>query len=147
MAYQAGTLANPDRFIDNHDRKEKTVDLKKVLEDFDAAYNEAFNQGDAAGCAAFFTEDVILLAPDQPMIRGRRAFEEIYRSRMENSGGGTHSNELVEYGVEGDLAYQVGTFAITDTNSPEQGKFVNILRRQPDGTWKVTVSIFNSDGP
>ncbi|MGA7455298.1 MAG: hypothetical protein WBW73_30010 [Rhodoplanes sp.] len=49
------------------------MDMKKVLEDFDAAYNKAFNQGDAAGCAAFFTEDVILLAPDQPMTRGKRA--------------------------------------------------------------------------
>ena len=81
------------------------------------------------------------------MIRGRKAFEEIYQSRMDTSRGGTHSNELVEYGVEGDLAYQVGTFAITGTNPTEQGKFVNILRRQADGTWKVTVSIFNSDRP
>ena len=123
------------------------MDMKKVLEDFDAAYNEAFNRGDAAGCAAFFTEDVILMAPDQPMTRGKKAFEEIYQSRMDKSSGGTHSNKLVEYGVEGDLAYQVGTFAITGTNPPEQGKFLNILRRQADGTWKVTVSMFNSDGP
>jgi ketosteroid isomerase-like protein len=123
------------------------MDMKKVLEDFDTAYNEAFNRGDAAGCAAFFSEDVILLAPDQPMIRGRKAFEEIYQSRMDTSSGGTHSNELVEFGVEGDLAYQVGTYAITGTNPAEQGKFVNILRRQADGTWKVTVPIFNSDRP
>jgi ketosteroid isomerase-like protein len=123
------------------------MDLKKVLEDFDAAYNKAFNQGDAAGCAAFFTQDVILLAPDQPMTRGRMAFEEVYQSRMDKSSGGTHSNRLVDYGAEGDLAYQVGTFAITGANPPEQGKFVNILRRQADGTWKVTVSIFNSDRP
>lgn len=123
------------------------MDMKKFLEDFDAAYNEAFNRGDAAGCAAFFSEDIILMAPDQPMIRGRKAFEEIYRSRMDTSGGGTHSNALVEYGVEGDLAYQVGTYAITGTDPAEQGKFVNVLKRQADGTWKVAVSIFNSDKP
>jgi len=123
------------------------MDMKKFLEDFDAAYNEAFNQGDVAACAAFFTEDVVLLAPGEPMSRGRKAFEDTYRTRMEISGGGTHSNELVEYGVDGDLAYQIGTFAINDTNPAEQGKFVNILKRQPDGTWKVAVSIFNSDKP
>lgn len=127
--------------------KEKTMGMKKVLEDFDAAYNKAFNRGDAAGCAAFFTDDVILLAPDQPMIRGNRAFQELYQSRMDDSSGGTHSNQLVEYGVEGDMAYQVGTYAITGTDPSEEGKFVNILRRQPDGTWKVFVSIFNSDKP
>jgi uncharacterized protein (TIGR02246 family) len=123
------------------------MDMRKFLEDFDAGYNEAFNRGDAAGCAAFFSEDVVLMAPDQPMTRGRKTFEETYRSRMEQSTGGTHSNELVEYGVDGDLAYQIGTYAVTGTNAPEQGKFLNILKRQADGTWKVAVSIFNSDGP
>ena len=123
------------------------MDMKKVLEDFDAAYNKAFNQGDAAGCAAFFTKDVMLLAPDQPMARGKKAFEEIYRSRMDQTSGGTHSNKLLAYGVEGDLAYQVGAYAITGTNPAEQGKFVNILRRQADGTWKVSVSIFNHAPP
>jgi ketosteroid isomerase-like protein len=87
--------------------------MKKVLEDFDAAYNKAFDQGDASGCASFFTENVLLMAPDQPMTRGKKAFEEIYRSRMDKSSGGTHSNNLVEYGV-------VGTFAITGTNQPSR---------------------------
>ncbi len=123
------------------------MDMKEILEDFDDAYNKAFNRGDAAGCAAFFSEDVILMAPNQPMTRGKAAFEEIYRSRMDNSSGGTHSNALVEYGVEGDLAYQVGTYAVSGANPPEQGKFVNVLKCQPDGTWKVAVSIFNSDTP
>jgi hypothetical protein len=31
------------------------MEMKTILEDFDAAYNEAFNRGDAAGCASFFT--------------------------------------------------------------------------------------------
>ena len=121
------------------------MDMKEILEDFDAAYNDAFNRGDAAGCAAFFTEDVVLIAPDQPIIRGRQAFEDIYRTRMANSASGTHTNELVEYGVEGDMAYQIGTFAVEGVSPSEQGKFVNVLKRQPDGTWKVAVSIFTTD--
>lgn len=123
------------------------MDMKKTLEDFDDAYNEAFNRGDAAGCAAFFSDDIILMAPGQPMTRGKAAFEEIYRTRMEVSPDARHTNDLVEFGVEGDMAYQVGTFALTGTDLSEQGKFLNILKRQTDGTWKVTVSIFNSDRP
>lgn len=123
------------------------MDMKKILEDFDAAYNEAFDRGDAAGCAAFFTEDVILMPPGEPMTRGRQAFEDTYRDRMTKATGGTHKNSLVEYGVEGDMAYQVGTYAIEGANPPEKGKFLNVLKRQTDGTWKVAVSIFNSDLP
>lgn len=121
------------------------MDMKKTLEDFHAAYNDAFNEGHAAKCASFFTEDVALLAPGQPMTRGRKAFEGTYRSRMNEASGGTHSNALVEFGVEGDLAYEIGTYAVTGSNPTEEGKFVNVLKRQPDGSWKVAVSIFNSD--
>jgi ketosteroid isomerase-like protein len=66
---------------------------------------------------------------------------------MADSGGGTHSNELVEYGVEGDMAYQIGTYAVAGASPSEQGKFLNVLKRQADGTWKVAVSMFNSDKP
>ena len=127
------------------DGKNKTLDMRKMLEGFHAAYNDAFNRGDAAGCAALFADDVTLLPPGEPMIRGRDAFEQSYRSRIRKNSGGNHRNALIEYGVDGDLAYEIGTFAVEDTNPPEQGKFVNILKRQTDGTWKVTVSIFNSD--
>ncbi|MEM9224416.1 MAG: DUF4440 domain-containing protein [Pseudomonadota bacterium] len=120
--------------------------MKKMLEDFHAAYNDAFNRGDATACAALFSEDIALLPPGEPMIRGRKAFEEAYRARIASNTGGTHTNELVEYAVDGDLAYEIGTFAVEDANPPERGKFVNILRRQADGTWAVTVSIFNGDG-
>ncbi|WP_170328328.1 YybH family protein [Ruegeria arenilitoris] len=123
------------------------MDMKKTLEDFDAAYNEAFNRGDAEGCAAFFTEDIMLLPPGEPMTRGKAAFLATYRSRIKENTGGTHKNELIDFGVSGDTAYQVGTYAIEDSDPPEQGKFVNILQRQPDGTWKVKISIFNSDLP
>ena len=58
--------------------EEAHLDMKPILEEFDDACNEAFNRGDAAACAAFFTEDVVLLPPGQPIIRGRDAFAEVY---------------------------------------------------------------------
>lgn len=123
------------------------MDMKRLLEDFHAAYNDAFNRGDAAGCAAFFADDVVLMPPGQAMTRGREAFEDVYQSRMEQATDGTHTNALIEYGVDGDLAYEVGTYAVAEADPPELGKFVNVLKRQSDGTWKVAVSIFNSDKP
>ena len=43
------------------------------------------------------------------------------------------------------MAYQIETYAIEGATTPEEDKFVNALRRQPHGSWKVAVSIFNSD--
>lgn len=87
------------------------------------------------------------MTPGQPMVRGKKAFEDIYRSRTSESSGGTHANALVDYGVDGDLAYQVGTFAISNRSPAEQGKFLNVLKHQPAGCWKVAVSMFNSNTP
>ena len=81
------------------------------------------------------------------MLQGKEAFIETYRSRIKQNAGGTHTNELVEFGVDGDTAYQVGLYAVEDANPPEKGKFVNVLKRQEDGSWKVYISIFNSDQP
>ena len=68
------------------------------------------------------------------------------RSWIDNIGR-TISNPLMEFGVEGDLAYHVATYAFKDTKSPDYGKFVEIFRRQQDGTWKVYLCIYNSDKP
>lgn len=123
------------------------MDMKKMIEGFHAAYNDAFNQGDATACAALFSEDITLLPPGEPIIRGRQAFEECYEARIKESQGQTHTNELVDFGVDGDLAYEIGTYAVLGSDPPERGKFVNIFKRQPDGQWMPTVSIFNSDTP
>ena len=120
------------------------MDLKKALEEEIAAWTKAYNQGDAAGCTAVYAEDAMMLPPNQPMVRGKQAIKE-FNQRMLDQVGGTISNRIVEASVEGDLAYQVGTYAITDTKTPDQGKFVNIFRRQQEGSWKILVAIYNSD--
>ena len=52
----------------------------------------------------------------------------------------------------GDLAYSAGTSEDTINDSEgnpvtERGKWVVVLKKQPDGTWKVVIDIWNSDGP
>ena len=122
------------------------MDIKKTLEEEVAAWTKAYNQGDAAGCTAMYAEDAMMLPPNQPMVRGKQAIKE-FNQRMLDQVGGTISNRIIGFSVEGDLAYQVGTYAITDTKTPDQGKFVNIFRPQQDGSWKISVAIYNNDKP
>ena len=122
------------------------MDAKKAIEDKNASLKNAYDQGDAAGCVAVFVEDCIMLAPNQPMVRGKKALKELIQGWIDNIGG-TMSNPMVEFGVESDLAYQVATYAFMDTKTPDQGKFVEIFRRQQDGSWKVYLCIYNSDKP
>ncbi|MBA2471329.1 MAG: hypothetical protein H0V41_03460 [Pseudonocardiales bacterium] len=46
----------------------------------------------------------------------------------------------------GDLAYSTGTYAFA--NPPiDKGKFVDVWKKQADGSWKAVIDIFNSDLP
>ena len=122
------------------------MDVKKAIEDKNAAFKNAYEQGDATSCVEVFVEDVIMMPPNQPMVRGKKAYKELVQGWIDNIGG-TISNPMMEYGVEGDLAFQVATYAFKDTETPDQGKYVEIFRRQQDGSWKVILTIYNSDKP
>ncbi len=72
---------------------------------------------------------------------------------MESPGFVT-SLETTNVGISsaGDLAYSAGTSEET-INDPEgnpvteRGKWVAVYKKQPDGTWKCVVDIWNSDQP
>jgi ketosteroid isomerase-like protein len=58
----------------------------------------------------------------------------------------------VEIEGVGKLAYQRGTYQMTmllpgGVTASDSGKYVEIRRRQADGTWLITRDIWNSDIP
>ena len=60
--------------------------------------------------------------------------------------------EVADLDGRADVAYMRGTFAMTlePEGAPAvsmAGKYVEILKKQADGTWRFAVDIFNSDAP
>jgi ketosteroid isomerase-like protein len=65
--------------------------------------------------------------------------------------------ELTTTRVEGrgDLAYAVGTYRSTLTPKKagakplpsEEGKYIEVLRKQADGSWKIIYDIWSPDAP
>ena len=123
---------------------------KEMITAVSDARAEAFNNSDAAGIAEHFTEDAILMAPGVPAMEGREAVRNYYQSIFDE-----YETELDSYyeeiKIDGDLAYGRGVAKVTliTTNGTESSsstsKYLNILQRQPDGTWKTTHDIWNSN--
>jgi len=122
------------------------MEAKRAMEEKNAAWNNAYNRGDAAACAALYAEDAILMPPNQPMVRGKKALQEFMQGLIDKVGG-TTTSQMMEFGVEGDLAYQRATVAFMSEKTTDVGKFVEIFRPQPDGSWKIHLCIWNSDNP
>ncbi len=113
---------------------------------------DAYIRGDAAACAALFTEDGSLLPDGEPAARGRPAVEALHRAWIKGGGEMNKRAESVVVESSGDLAYQVATYAgdyRRDDGSivTDRGKGVSIYERQSDGSWKLKVAILNSDAP
>ena len=121
-----------------------------TIEEMSAARAEAFRQGDAAAIAAYFTEDGVLMAPGVPATAGRAAVEAYYQQIFNEFEAGLESH-YVDVQISGNLAYGQG-FARVILVPHEGGetiistaKYINILKRQPDGTWLTSHDIWNGN--
>jgi ketosteroid isomerase-like protein len=89
---------------------------------------ERLNASDAAGVAALYEPQAVLAYPaDRPTV-GRAAIQAVYQ-RMVDAG--------MRFGVEAPLpTVRFEDLALTSTHSADNtGVRVQVLRRQPDGSW------------
>ena len=110
---------------------------------------DAFNRGDVAICAGFYTEDATMLLPDRPPVKGRKAIEDCLRDYAA-SGLKLMPVEPIEIVSSGDIGCCAGTYSFQAPSERgaavnEAGKFVTVLRRQPDGSWKAVIDSFFGD--
>jgi len=99
------------------------------------------------------TDDFRVLAPGIPMAEGREASRAVFAELEDQPGYSLkYTPEIVEVGGAADLGYTIGTYHMTLPGSDGgieeiEGKYLTIWKRQPDGSWKAAVDMFNSDGP
>jgi uncharacterized protein (TIGR02246 family) len=121
------------------------VELGQMNRDFAAALNAK----DAQAAAALYTEDAVLIPPGEPLVRGREAIEEYWRGAIESGGVRDVSVETMDALSSGSLGYETGSFILT-ANGPDgeavidRGRYIELLRREPDGRWLSTHGIWNA---
>jgi uncharacterized protein (TIGR02246 family) len=118
------------------------ADARRAIEAAVRRYVAASNEGDADALTELYTEDAVLLPPEHAPIHGRAAIGEFWRQ-------GTDSGLAVRtlrVEVEGSLGYLVGQYSLPPTagEPADSGKYVMCLRRQRDGSWKLSADIWNS---
>lgn len=98
----------------------------------------------------YYAPDAIVMPPNEEVIRGREAMAEWLATFPPMS---TFEATQVQVDGAGDIAYVYGTYfmaiAMTEGEEPvpDEGKYLEIWRRQADGGWKIIMDIFNSDMP
>ena len=106
-----------------------------------STYRDTLMGGDAAGMAALFTPDGVLMEPAQPDLEGRRAIESYAAetfSRARILDLTTASSELY---VSGSWAFELGTFVELVELPPgpvmeSSGRYA-VIWKHLDGDWKI----------
>jgi len=112
----------------------------------------AFAAGDADAVAAEYTEDALLMPPDNPSQVGRAAIAAVYRAYFKDFKCSIKT-EVQEVEVAGDWAFMRGLFTTVVTpkaGGPLQGghgKYLVIARRGADGVWRFARDMFSTDSP
>ena len=114
------------------------------------SYSSSLNNGDIDSWLSLWTEDGVQMPPNEAAVIG------MDQLRQRNGGGMDLfvidieiTNEEVE--VDGNLAFSRGHYVATFSPKdgaqpiPVDGKFMTILKRQTDGSWKIHRDIFNSN--
>ena len=95
-----------------------------------------------------YTADAVVLPPNAPAVQG---WEAIKAYILQESPSSHFEVSIIDIEGRGDLAYVRGTYSMTFEApnglgpTKDSGKYIEIWRKQSDGSWKVIRDIFNSD--
>lgn len=114
---------------------------RAVVDTAREAWMAAAARDDAAAVGAMYTDDAVFVSSESPPAMGKAAVQQAFADAFPISTiDNITSKEVV---VSGDVAYDYGEYQQTVTPPNGQprvirGHYLVALRRQPDGTWKLS---------
>lgn len=101
--------------------------------------------------ATFYAADAVLLPPNAPELRGNQQIADYFAgSPLTISDFKVTSQDLQ---VNGRSATNRGTYSLTftmgrdTTPMTDDGKYLWVLRKSPDGKWRIAIDMFSSNHP
>jgi ketosteroid isomerase-like protein len=103
--------------------------------------------GNADSMSLLYAEDAVMMPANASELHGRAAIRTLLASYPAVADVALLNDTVVGFG---DLAYVKGRYRVrlaVEGAPADSGKFIEIRRRSPDGSWHVVVEISNSNVP
>jgi ketosteroid isomerase-like protein len=120
--------------------------VRKSVEDGNRSFGSAVARKDYAGLAALYTESAKVLPPDGPIVSGRPAVEEFWRSAANALGLTEATLKTVDLEVSGDVACEVGEANLKVGGGAQMVtvKYLVVWMKGSDGHWRLHRDIWNN---
>jgi uncharacterized protein (TIGR02246 family) len=127
---------------------------EQIIRDGEAAWVKDFAAKDVDKVAAHYADDGSSMIPDMALMTGKDAIRAGLKMEFAdpNSSLDFHPAK-VEVSKSGDLAYSQGRYTYTSTDPKtkksviEHGGYVEVYKKQADGSWKVVEDIATQEAP
>jgi uncharacterized protein (TIGR02246 family) len=131
------------------DKSGGAAELRKL----DEQWSAAAAKNDLEATLSFYADDAVLLPGNAPIAADKKAIREVWAGMLGPGTAVSWKVTKVEVAKSSELGYLYGTYELTMKDpkggppEQDQGKMVEIWRKQPDGKWKCIVDTYNSDLP
>jgi ketosteroid isomerase-like protein len=121
--------------------------MRKIVEERNLAYNNAFVQGDSITAMDHFTEDASLFAPNSEQLIGKAAFAPLL-SQFLKFGIKKFTDETTKVMAAGEYIIEEGNYFLggADGSTIDKGKYLCVWRKE-NGVWRVCSNMWNTSIP
>jgi len=127
---------------------------EKAIRDSETQWVKDFASRDMDRIGSHYTDDASVLMPDLAIMTGKDAIRAGLKDVVADPAFAIDlQTAKVEVSKGGDLAYSQGTYTFAGADPKtkkvmaEKGKYVEVYKKQADGSWKVVEDINNPDAP
>jgi uncharacterized protein (TIGR02246 family) len=118
----------------------------------EAEMAQAFAALDPAKTASFYTDDVVGMSVDVPVLQGKENMQKYFETMMKEKPELSWTPVKVEVARSGDLAYSWGKGKVSMKDKKGKvtettDKYVSVWKKQADGGWKIAVDTMIPDPP
>jgi ketosteroid isomerase-like protein len=137
------TQATPDT------RAADEASLRKL----DDEWSRAAGSKDIEKTISYYSDEAVVMPPNIPTLAGKEPIRSLWKSILGSpSFSGGWKVTKVEVARSGDLAYVSGNYEFNEKDErgnpmADKGKYLEIWKKQADGSWKCVADMFNSDLP
>src|ERR1700744_3448292 len=111
--------------------------VRESVDEGNRKFGSAVARKDYAAMAALYTENAMVLPPDGPIVTGKPAIEEFWRSAANALGLTNAVLKTRDLEVTGDTAYEVGEADLKAGSGQMMVKYLVVWVKGGDGNWQV----------
>lgn len=125
----------------------------RAIRDAESAWVKTAATKDPDAYVSYYADDAEVLIPNMPLFTGKPAIKEGIKPVMSDPNFSlTFLPSRVEVSKSGDMAFTQGPYKMTFSDVrgnrfEDNGKFLTVWRKLPDGNWKAVEDTMNSDLP